>query len=37
VFPVAPATLRVLANAVVTPITAQSDGGQQTVSANAQT
>ena len=37
VFPVAPATLRVLANATVTPVAAQSDGGQQTVSANAPT
>jgi prolyl-tRNA editing enzyme YbaK/EbsC (Cys-tRNA(Pro) deacylase) len=36
VFAVAPATLRVLANAIVTPIAAQPGGGQQTVATNAQ-
>ncbi|MEO8625821.1 MAG: YbaK/EbsC family protein [Candidatus Limnocylindrales bacterium] len=37
VFPVAPATLRALANAIVMPIAAERDLGQQTVPANAQT
>ncbi len=36
VFPVAPATLRVLANATVTAIAAERDGGPQSVPANAQ-
>jgi len=37
VFPVAPGTLRVLANAVVTPIAAERDSGPQTLPANANT
>ena len=37
VFPVAPATLRVLANAIVTPIAAARDSGPQTLPANAAT
>jgi prolyl-tRNA editing enzyme YbaK/EbsC (Cys-tRNA(Pro) deacylase) len=37
VFPVAPATLRVLANATVTPIAVERDRGPQAAPANAQT